>query len=290
MDRRSILLVVLSLVFSSLIWSVLQLNEDQISELDVPLRYLNKETSQSFSGYPSVVRISVRGLGFNILRLHLLRLSANYDFNNLLIDSKSFVPENVQLDTPPNLSITILDIIPVSSTISADQKIVKAQIPINLIFQDRASESFFLKMNYQINISNAEIQGDDDVVSRVKSIDTQSISSKVLTKDRVKIKLIKPHPDLLLINDFVYLTRDGASLSSKIMTNVPISHKLDEPVFPNNVTIWLKGPIHTLDVIRNQDIVVSLNETSDDKLSVSVVVPPDVELVDFSPKFVMRQK
>jgi hypothetical protein len=227
-------------------------------------------------------------MGINIMRMHFSNLTAYYDFKNLLIRNEDLETDNFQIDVPTNLNLDIIEVLPFSVSGDLHQSVSSVELPINLIFADDVAEELYKSQDFQLNVDRVEVKGSSEYLSSLKVISSQSVTAKMLSRDRVKVKLTSPNPGLMLSTNEVYLTRNGTDYTTRVFSQVPITSKPNESIFPTELTIWLKGSSSSLAKVRTSDLKISLIEAEPGKYNCEVSVPESIELLDYSPKFVKR--
>lgn len=288
MTSNRYLLIIASLCISVLLWFNLHLYKSHTATIDLPVQYLNRaDTSSNFS-YPSRIKVRVSGMGINIMRMHFSNLTAYYDFKNLLIRNEDLETDNFQIDVPTNLNLDIIEVLPFSVSGDLHQSVSSVELPINLIFADDVAEELYKSQDFQLNVDRVEVKGSSEYLSSLKVISSQSVTAKMLSRDRVKVKLTSPNPGLMLSTNEVYLTRNGTDYTTRVFSQVPITSKPNESIFPTELTIWLKGSSSSLAKVRTSDLKISLIEAEPGKYNCEVSVPESIELLDYSPKFVKR--
>lgn len=285
-------LFILSVGIAITLWLFLTLYQTQIATIKVPISYTGSESVKSRSDFPASIIVKIRGRGFELLRIRLQGAQAEYDLSHSNTETNSFMKNEVKLDLPSVLEVISLE--PVSGAyMDSKESFSVKEVPVEFSFINKKAADDFIKMGFQAKLNTVQVSGNLVAIEKIKIIRTAKIDSRSLVENRnFYVKLILPSDDITLSSDSLLVIAKDISRSTKVFTNVSISSSDNQFFYPSSVTVRLKAASDKLLSIKQKDIQVQLDYTNEDNgiVPLKVSLPPDFELIDFTPRFVTLKR
>jgi len=288
LSKFSVLLT--SVVLSLLIWGQSQLMKEHVANVSFSVHYLHVQNNTFVSDYPQEIKALVKGKSIDIIKLILVGPKVIYDLQEHPVKNGIINFDNLVIEIPPNIDITIMEIAPTPKDIKNNTTPSKIIAPIELSFFDDNSRKDYSFNEFRLNTDKVEISGPEYVLNSIQTIKTEPIKSNMLQKESVSVKLIVPNKNIHLAFDAVDLQKSRFSMISKVFTNVPISSNHAFNFFPKDVTIWVKIASNEVSKVNKGSFSVTLKkqDIKGQIIPIEIEVPKNVELIDFAPKIAYR--
>lgn len=289
--QNSFWLIIVSILFTFVIWVQTKLTVEQTSTISLPIQYNNQTEETTLLNLPEKADFRVFGTGLNILKLKLFHVYAQYNKSPDNEDEYGITLDNFNTDLP--FSVKIVSIEPLTNnTTRANDLLIISSVSIILNFEDSKSRDLFTKMNYRLSTDRVDVLLPQNLVKKVRSLKTQTISKDMLKSDTVKLKLIYPTNKIELKSEPVYLFRLDDEDITKVISNIPIQSNSDIDYFPKEVSVRIKGTIEEIKSISSGLISARLNSAEEQENQISIIIdaPKDIEIVDYSPQKVTKVK
>ena len=240
--KKKIPLILISILFSVIIWGTISLSEEYYENVDVPLQITDLPANYTIGkGVPQNVTLKLSGEGWKLLSVNIgkdvsFNVSVKGDSGLKKIKLKDFLADNRWMLSELN----IMDIIPETISFSVEKKVSK-KVPIvaDLILNFKAG--FGLGKPVELEPDSVLVTGPQSIVGPLKEIETQPV--KLSSLDKATIKNI----------GFVNLT--GTTYETKFVTiNMDVQRIVDEQFDDINVEV--------LDVPPDRDVILLPNKIS----------------------------
>jgi YbbR domain-containing protein len=285
MFQGNIGLKIVSALLALFIWIQAALITEQKTVINIPVSMTNIPKDRSFGNLPSKIPFNVKGLGFDIIKLYLLKPSIMLDAQNIKPGVDKLVFSDYQINIPENLNVELLG--PVNNdeiTVHSDV-FHRKNVSVNLSFADKAVQSAFTTQSYKLFPDQVQIFGPKNKVNKINAVSTHRITQKLMSQKEFKIDLINPDGDVSLSTNSISIVIINEDIVTKVFGNITIEGTASQKIVPSRVTIKLQGSAKTLATFSTDNISATLDTTpdSDGMYEIKVAVPEDVILVDITP-------
>lgn len=282
--KRRIIILSVSFVFSVFIWLYINLSQNYVIDLSVPLNVKLSGKQALGNELPSSIDITVKGKGWDLISLMLSKsASFNIDLTNYKRDTKiSTVQEIRNLLNIPN-SVSVINVYPDTLDIIFDnltEKMVKVKHNITVI----PKEGYVLIGNPLIVPDSVRITGATSVLSKIKFVSTENIVLENINSNisrTVKIKdtlhnIIKIEPKQVAVTFFVELAAEKEF--DDIMVAVKgLPEDREVIIIPPKIKLTFRGGVEQLSNISVENVSVNVDFKSIEKDSTGFITP-DIEL------------
>ena len=227
-------MIIVSIVFSIILWGTIALSEDYYSNIEIPLRITDFPIGYTIAtDVPKNMTIKLKGSGWKLFSLNAgqdvnYNVSVNGDSGLINITLLEYLTDNRWVIS----ELEVIDIIPASLTISVE-RIIEKKVPIvsNLNLDFKAG--YGLATNIELNPDSMMVSGPVSVVKNLKELRTKELLLSSLDKKVVQQIGFINLPGTIYGTDFVTVTID-------------IQRVVDKQFDDINVNV--------LDVPRNRDV------------------------------------
>ena len=283
--KKNIHIIIISLLFSIILWGSISLSKDYYITVHFPVKIVNfHEGYTSGSTLPSKISAKIKGTGWKLLSLNLgseseYIVSAGGDTGRKYINLYNSLSENQWLAS----DMEVIDLSPDTLSIRIEKmgrKKVKIDPEITLDFKD----GYGLAEDIQINPESTYVSGPVSYLKNLTSIPTEQkvlkgLDSKIV--DHVSLKDIR---GMSYAQNLVSIYLDVQKIVDKNFDNIPVS-VLDLPtdrevvLLPNRVSIGVHGGVNILGKL-NEDQLKAYVYYKDVVLDTVGSVVPKIETPD----------
>ena len=245
-------MIIVSIVFSIILWGTIALSEDYYSNIEIPLRITDFPAGYTIAtDVPKNMTIKLKGSGWKLFSLNAgqdvnYNVSVNGDSGLINITLLEYLTDNRWVIS----ELEVIDIIPASLTISVE-RIIEKKVPIvsNLNLDFKAG--YGLATNIELNPDSMMVSGPVSVVKNLKELRTKELLLSSLDKKVVQQIGFINLPGTIYGTDFVTVTIDIQRVVDKQFDDINVN-VLDVPrnrdvvLLPNKVSIGVRGGIDIL--------------------------------------------
>jgi len=245
-------MIIVSIVFSIILWGTIALSEDYYSNIEIPLRITDFPIGYTIAtDVPKNMTIKLKGSGWKLFSLNAgqdvnYNVSVNGDSGLINITLLEYLTDNRWVIS----ELEVIDIIPASLTISVE-RIIEKKVPIvsNLNLDFKAG--YGLATNIELNPDSMMVSGPVSVVKNLKELRTKELLLSSLDKKVVQQIGFINLPGTIYGTDFVTVTIDIQRVVDKQFDDINVN-VLDVPrnrdvvLLPNKVSIGVRGGIDIL--------------------------------------------
>lgn len=285
-------LFILSLAIAVFIWLVLSLYQSHTATITIPISYKGSTVLKTNPDFPYAVSVKVRGSGFDLIRGRIIGQKAEYDVSQSESEISRFKISEIRLNLPGSLEIISIDPASVIDK-SSKQTYTAVEMPIELSFSGKRAGDEFTRLGFRSKVTLVQVSGNKDILENIRSIKTDIIDLNTILKNKdFYIRLISPSSDLSLSRDSILVLARNVSTTSKVFTNVPITAGNGIDFYPSSVTVRLSSTTDRLKGINPKDIQVLMDRVNEKNgaIPLKVILPPDYELLDYTPRFVTLKR
>ena len=259
--KNNLLVIILSVIFSIILWISISLSNDFNTNLVLPIKVINvPEGYVAISTSTEVVNVKVKGVGWDLLNT---AISAKSDFlvdadyqikKNQFYNLSSFAEENTWLTS----KLRILEINPDTISFSFE-KIGYARKKIIPHLQLDFKMGYGLANDVIVFPDSVDISGPSKVINEIVDVPTELVQLNNLsdkTEMSVQLKNI-PEVTYQVQSATIYLDvqriveRNFEDISVKVL-DIPTDR--DVVLLPNKINVSLRGGIDVLGKLENSNI------------------------------------
>jgi len=263
--RKNLHIIILSLLFSIVLWMSITLSNDYYTTYNFPLKLVDFPKGYS-SGVeiPKEVSAKLKGQGW---KLFALNLGSRYDYNvsvgkgrgKKVLNLSTFLGENAWLSS----DVEVINIQPKTVRINIERtrtKKLKVIPQINLDFKP----GYGLATEIKIFPDTVEVTGPRSVMRKLNSIPTKEIILKDLDKVTQKEISFIYLQGVTYSNDKIKLKIDVQKIVEKNIENLSVEvlnvpKKREVVLLPNKISLSVRGGIKVLGRLTNDKFKASVN-------------------------------
>lgn len=250
--KKKIPLIIISVVFSIIIWGTISLSEEYYTSVDVPLQITGIPKNYTIgTEIPEKITLKLNGEGWKLLSVKIgkdvsYKVSVNNDsgFKNLKL--MDYLTDNRWMLSELN----IMDIIPTSVSIKLERS-VRKKLPIvaDMVLDFKAG--YGLAKEVKLTPDSIVVSGPLSLLKILKEIYTQQIKLSSLDRSVIKNTGFAPLPGTTFETDFVAISLDVQRIVDKQFDDINVD-VLDVPpdrnviLLPNKISCSVRGGIDIL--------------------------------------------
>ena len=256
--KKKIPLIVISVLFSVIIWGTISLSEEYYESVDVPLQITDLPAKYTIGkGIPDKVTLKLSGEGWKLLSVNIgkdvaFNISVKGDSGFKKIKLTDYLTDNRWMLSELN----IMDIIPETISFSVERKVSK-KVPIvaDLILNFKAG--FGLGKPIVLEPDSVVVSGPQSIVGPLTSIDTQPVKLSSLDKATIKNVRFVKLPGTTFGTEFVTINMDVQRIVDKQFDDINVE-VLDVPpdrdviLLPNKISCSVRGGIRILGKLEKE--------------------------------------
>jgi len=263
--NNKINIIVLSVVFSFIIWISITLSEQFFTSYNFNIKVVdfpNGYTSGNLNAQNLSVKLKAKG--WQLITLNLAGqldyyISANKDSGRIVVDPFNDIMENSWITS----GISIVDITPRNLEFNVERiiaKKVKVEADIDISFKD----GYNLATPIFIYPDSVVVYGPQSMINKTSSIKTKSVEIKNADQQEVLITELEKNFGFETDQQHVQLKLNIQRIVENTFDNIKvvindIPKDRDVVLIPNNISCGLRGGINILGKIGPSDITASLD-------------------------------
>lgn len=300
--KKNLYVVIISFLFSSILWVSITLTEEYFTTYNVPARVVNAPYGYALaSELPTNISVKIRGIGWRLTGIGIgsesfFNISAKNDSGRILANLYANIVENPWLSS----DVSVIDIVP--DTVSFFiERIVSKKLPVVPDLKMSFKTGFGLASSIKVVPDSVVVFGPKSLMEKLSSFSTQAIKLSALD-NQTKLKAVFNNDRFRTNIAAVEVTLDVQRMVDKNIENISVE-VLDVPVdrdvilLPNTVSYLVKGGINVLGRLNASDFkayVYYRDVLLDTVGTVApvVVLPENVDLVSIRPdrlRYVIRK-
>ncbi len=256
--KKNIHIVVISLLFSIILWGSISLSKDYYITVHFPIKIVNfREGYTSGTKLPTKISAKIKGTGWKLLSLSLgseseYLVSVGGDTGRKYINLYNSLSENQWLAS----DMEVIDLIPDTLSVRIE-KIGRKKIKIDPVLTLDFKGGYGLAEDIQINPESTYVSGPVSYLKKLTSIPTErkilsDLDSKIV--DHVSLRNIR---GMSYAQNVVTIYLDVQKIVDKNFDNIPVS-VLDLPsdrevvLLPNRISIGVHGGVNVLGKLNEE--------------------------------------
>jgi YbbR domain-containing protein len=263
--KSKINIIILSVLFSILIWGSVTLSDDFFTSMDFNIKVVNQP-----SGYtcgiinPEKISLKLKAKGWQLLSLYLgskseYSVSADNDSGLIKLDPINEINENTWL----NAGLSITEISPRQISFNVEKikfKKIKIEAQTDLTF----GEEFGLATPIKIYPDSVLVAGPSSVLDKTSTIKTKLVKLTSLDSKLNMIADLEEPTGFKLEQNKAELTFDVQRIVEKTFGNIKVNiegmpRDRDVVLIPNTIDCSLRGGINILGKINPEEITAAID-------------------------------
>lgn len=258
--KKNIHIVIISVIFSIILWGSISLSKDYYITVDFPLKIINYPKGYaSGSRIPDKISGKIKGTGWKLISLSLgaeseYVISAGGDTGTKYINLYNSLSDNQWLAS----DMEVIDLSPDTLTIDIE-KIGEKKVPIEINCDLDFKPGYGLAENIQVYPESITVAGPLSHLKNLASVPTErEVFSNLDSKTVERVKL-KNYSGMTYSNDFVRVDLDIQKIVDKNFESISVSI-LDLPsdrevvLLPNRVDVGVRGGVNILGKLNEDQI------------------------------------
>lgn len=288
-----------AIVLAIALWMFASLNDTYLINIDFPLQIHLPKDRAFESKLPNNITFRVKGNGWSLFNLMYFNTAkkCNVNLSNYTLNSNELnLTRDVLLKSIEFIgNANAQEVYPEKLTLIVGQNFEK-QVPLISKIKINPSNQFILVGEPVLNPHNVTIFGNKKVIEKINSWETEDIEFDEIKKNfTAKVKLNEEHENIVKTKEkYVQLSQKVEQLTDLVIKDIPIvfigNIPYNHKVFPNTVSITIRGGVNTLLNLNLDNIYINLDNKQilDDKsgyITPNVLLPNNIQLIDIKPKF-----
>lgn len=263
--KKNFHIVVISIVFSIILWVSISLSNDYFATFQIPLKLVNFPAGYTTgTNIPKKISVKVKGQGWKLISFYLGResdyvIAAGKDSGKKFINLYNYTSDNRWLST----DVEVIDIKPDTLSFSLE-KIVSKKVEIVSDLNLEFKQGYGLASPTRIYPESTIVYGP---ITSIKNIHAVPTERKIFNNIDSKIEARVP---LANIQGFSYqdesvtVNLDVQKIVDKSFQNISVLVKdvprdRDVLLLPNQIEVGLRGGVDVLAKISNDEIKAHVN-------------------------------
>ncbi len=258
--KKNFHIVVLSIIFSIIIWGSISLSNDYYATFKIPVKLTNFPAGfTTGSSVPKYVSIKLKGKGWRLIALSIgaksdYSISVGNDTGKRYVNLYNYQTENQWLSN----DINVIDFSP--DTLSFDvERVIHKKLEIYPDLKMEFKTGYGLGSPIKISPDSTIVYGPASKLITLNSISTKEINLKSLDNQTVMQMPLEDLQGIYYSNPTVTVTFNVQKIVEKKFKDVTVEIR-DVPrdrnvvLLPNKVDIGLRGGINILGRMNNTDL------------------------------------
>jgi YbbR domain-containing protein len=263
--KKNFHIVILSILFSIILWVSISLSNDYYATFQIPLRLENFPAGYTTgTDIPEKISVKLKGQGWKLVSFYLGResdyvITAGKDSGKKFINLYNYLVDNRWLSS----DVEVIDINPDTLSFKME-KIVSKKVEILSAANLNFKSGYGLASPVRISPESTVVYGPITEMRKIHSITTAKRNLKNLdTKVRVNIPL-ENEPGFSYKNNYVTIDLNVQKIVDKTFQNIPVSVRdvpkdRDVLLLPNQIDVDLRGGVDILAKISKSEIQAHVN-------------------------------
>jgi YbbR domain-containing protein len=292
MLNQNLLLKFLALLLSCFIWVQTALLKEQETIVKIPMTIINLPAEAATPKLPAYIKYKVKGMGFEIAKIRLFHVQAVLDAKRLPKGIFKLSDLNYMLNIPASVHVEMLGVVDESISSGQSSHQLLATLPIQVNFTNEKTRAMYYEKDFSVNPEKVSVRGSEAALNRIHFIQTQPVNETMLSRNKFRLQLLNPNPDIALSDDTVEVKSVSRQQVTKILRMLPIEPIAGYNIFPQSISIRIRGQQDDIKNLKNEQIIIKprISEVSEGQVKLHITVPEGIELLDYTPQKVEYSK
>ncbi len=293
--KKKFPLILISIIFSIILWGTISLSELYYSNVFIPLQIVDLPKGYSTAtDLPKNITIKLKGEGWNLFSLNIgkdvtYNVSVNGDSGLIDIKLSDYLSDNGWVLS----EFDIIDIIPETISCLIDRKIER-KIPVVADLSLDFKAGYGLAKQVELVPDSVIVIGPRSIISSLKDLKTKKIKLSSLDKKIVENIGFAELPGTVFLTKFVSATFHVQRIVDKqfddiIVKVLNVPPDRDVVLLPNKIALGVRGGIDILGKLKNEqfETYISYRDVVLDTLGnviPNIKLPDNTNLVYIKPE------
>lgn len=263
--KNNIHIIIISFLFSVVLWISVSLSNDYYSTFKIPLRLVDfREGFTSGSKIPRNISVKVKGKGWKLVAAKIgaepaFTVTANSDTGNKYINLYNYLSENQWLSS----DLEVIDIIPDTLSVNIE-KITSKKLKIIPDFDISFKQGYGIASQVSVIPDSVLVYGPLSELRKMNSIQTENIKLSDVS-DKVVMRVdLKNMQGMTYDENSALVTVDVQRIVDRSIDNIQVD-VLDVPkdrevvLLPNRISVNVRGGIDILGRLTNDQFKAYVN-------------------------------
>ncbi len=293
--RKNIHIIILSLLFSIVLWVSITLSNDYYTTYNFPLTLVNFPDGYS-SGVkvPKEVSVKLKGQGWKLFKLNLgsrsnYKVSVGKGRGKKVLNLSTFMGENQWLSS----DVEVINIQPKSITINVERTTTKKLVVVPIV-KLGFKPGYGLATSIKISPDSVEVTGPRSVMHRLNSIPTNEFVLNDLDESTEKEIRLMDIQGVSYSKDKIKLSLDVQKIVEKNIENLSVEvtgvpKNREVVLLPNKINLSIRGGIDVLGKLSNDQFKASVSyrviiRDTSGSVSPKIILPENTTLLYTQPE------
>lgn len=292
---KNLHLIIISVIFSVIIWGYISLSSDYYAIIEVPLKLVNLPKGlSSGTKMPDKIIVKVKSKGWKLISMNLtaqsefvvpIAVDSGFRFINL----NNYLSENNWLSN----DMQVMDIIPDTISFYVESTIT-IKLPVAANFNLNFKPGYGLATEIKFVPDSVLVTGPKSILKKMKTIATERKTFSDLSDKIVELIELKKLRGFTYSTDNVSMSLDVQAIIDKSFEEIPVKILNAPPdreiiLIPNTISVSVLGGIEVLGKLSASDFSAGLEYSevvSDSTGTVAPIVdfPENTQLIYIKPE------
>jgi len=250
--KKNIPIIIVSLIFSFILWGSISLSKEYFVTIDVPVKIINfPDGYTTGTKLPEKITMKIKGNGWKLIGVNLSSesqylISAGWESGKRYVNLYNFLTENQWLSS----DMEVMDISPDTLSFSVE-KITEKKLRIEPNLDLTFKAGYGLASKVEVYPESTNVLGPVSVLNYLNSIPTEKAEFTELNNKIIEILNLKEKQGMTYEVNSVTATIDVQKIVDKNFDNLSVEiHDIpsdrDVVLLPNRINIGVRGGINIL--------------------------------------------
>ena len=281
----------LSVLFISLLlWFQQTLLQEHTVILSIPFKLINTPVNLIPEPYlKTSVNTQIKARGIDIFLIKILNAYFQVDISDFKYGKNLINLSKSNLVLPEHVNIKIEELNVLDKVIISMDRLVTKNKPIHINYATIKDLEYFLKNKIDIGNKRVKVRGALSIVNSINKIESEKISRKMVKNGIIKIRLIPPSENVILLEPKITLRVIEQKLVSKTISLIPIvfSTKNKIAIIPQKVSVMIRGPQNIVNKIDRNSIIAYIPDSELENktfANIKFKIPNGITIIDYTPR------
>jgi hypothetical protein len=239
--------------------------------------------------------VEIKARGIDILLIKFLDSYFQIDASDFRYGKNSVNLSLSNLALPEHINIKIDKLTLKQHLIISMDRLVTKSKRIHINYAGVKDLEYFLSNRIVSDKNKVKVRGALSLINDIKAIETEKISKKMIKDNYLKVRLIPPNNDVILLEPEIKFRVVQQKLISKTISLIPIKFPQNKKItlIPQKVTVMVRGPQNIIEKLDNTSVKAYIPEKDLNKtgfVNVKFITPKGVSVIDYTPRKIQIMK
>jgi hypothetical protein len=257
--RKNLHILIITFIFSSIIWASISLSNDYYATYDIPVKVINFPGGYTTgTRIPDHISVKLKGEGWKLLTLNLgteseYVISAGNDSGRKFVNLYNYLVENQWLSS----DLEVIDLSPDTLSFNVE-RIINKKVKVLPDLHIDYKAGYGLASDVKVSPDSVTAYGPINYVNKLDYVLTEPITGKRIDERIYENVKLADIPGMSFSNNIVGVNLDVQQIMEKEFTDLSVEI-LDVPddrnvvLLPNKVNLGIRGGIDILGRLKGED-------------------------------------